>query len=106
DWGKLMAMFCEAGCGIASATEPFDFSTPAGRMLMGMLAVVGEFFGEILRENVRAALEHKAAQGYHHGPPPYGYMRPVDDDGQVTPDQPLQIVPDARRGAENDRSGD
>jgi len=73
DWANMMDMFAEHDCGLISVTEQFDMTTAMGRAMMGMMAVWAELFVDILRENVRAALQHRVESGLHHGIPPYGY---------------------------------
>ncbi len=64
------------GCGVAfrSATEPFDTSSPAGRMMVQMLGVFAEFERATLIERVIAGMEKKAARGgWNGGTRPLGY---------------------------------
>jgi site-specific DNA recombinase len=46
-----------------SATEPFDTSTPAGRMLVQMLGVFAEFEREMIIDRVVNGMERKASKG-------------------------------------------
>src|SRR5229473_1773890 len=48
----------ELGVGFVSLTKALDLTTPAGRAMAGLLAVFAEFEREILRERVRAGLDH------------------------------------------------
>jgi len=58
-----------------SATEPFDTSTAAGRMLVQMLGVFAEFEREVLIDRTRVGMERKAAKGkWTGGTVPYGYQ--------------------------------
>jgi len=57
-----------------SATEPFDTSTSAGRMMVQMLGVFTEFQRATIVDRVMAGMERKAARGeWSGGPQPYGY---------------------------------
>jgi putative DNA-invertase from lambdoid prophage Rac len=56
--------------GFVSLTEALDLTTPAGRAMAGLLAVFAEFEREILRERVRAGLDHARQQGKQLGRPP------------------------------------
>jgi site-specific DNA recombinase len=57
-----------------SATEPFDTSTPAGRMLVQMLGVFAEFEREMIIDRVVNGMERKADKGqWTLGVAPYGY---------------------------------
>ena len=58
------------GVGFVSLTEALDLTTPAGRAMAGLLAVFAEFEREILRERVRAGLDHARQQGKRLGRPP------------------------------------
>src|SRR5262249_10525006 len=58
-----------------SATEPFDTSTPVGRMLVQMLGVFAEFERETIIDRVINGMERKAAKGlWTGGARPFGYV--------------------------------
>src|ERR1022692_2740122 len=72
-WGRsvadLLATLQELdhlGVGFVSLTEALDLSTPAGRAMAGLLAVFAEGERDILRERVRAGLDHagRPARGW------------------------------------------
>lgn len=76
-WGRSVADLVSTlqelqhlGVGFVSLTEAFDLTTPAGRAMAGLLAVFAEFEREILRERVRAGLDHARQQGKRLGRPP------------------------------------
>lgn len=94
DWANLMDVFAKHDTGFVSVTEAFDFSSPMGRAMMAMLAVFAELFVDILRENVRAALQHRAEQGHQHGRAPLGYDWPRGDDGKPLRGSVMQPVVD------------
>lgn len=52
-----------AGVAFRSATEPFDTSSPAGRMMVQMLGVFTEFDRATIIDRVIAGMERKAAAG-------------------------------------------
>ena len=57
-----------------SATEPFDTSSSAGRMMVQMLGVFAEFERATIVERVIAGMERKAARGeWNGGSVPFGY---------------------------------
>jgi DNA invertase Pin-like site-specific DNA recombinase len=58
------------GVGLISLQEAFDFTTPTGRALAGMLAVFAEFEREILRDRVKAGIAQARKCGTRHGRPP------------------------------------
>jgi DNA invertase Pin-like site-specific DNA recombinase len=63
-----------AGVAFRSATEPFDTSTAAGRMLVQMLGVFAEFEHEMIIDRVVNGMERKAAKGkWTLGTAPFGY---------------------------------
>ena len=63
-----------------SATEPFDTATPAGRMMVQMLAVFAEFERAMIIDRVINGMERKAAKGrWTLGIAPYGYTIDPDD---------------------------
>jgi putative DNA-invertase from lambdoid prophage Rac len=75
-WGRsvadLLATLKELdhlGVGFVSLTEALDLTTPAGRAMAALLAVFAEFEREILRERVRAGLNHARQNGKKLGRP-------------------------------------
>lgn len=81
-------------CGVSfrSASEPFDTSTPAGRMMVQMLGVFAEFEREMIVERTKMGLAKKASKGeWTGGTPPFGYrylperriLVPVPSDARV-----------------------
>jgi site-specific DNA recombinase len=69
-----------------SATEPFDTSTPVGRMLVQMLGVFAEFERETIIDRVINGMERKAAKGlWTGGARPFGYRVDRDAD-RLVPD--------------------
>src|SRR5262245_26364340 len=63
-WGRSTAdllltidELATAGIAFASVTEGFDLSTPAGRMVLGILAVLASFERELIVERVRAGID-------------------------------------------------
>ncbi len=64
----------EAGVIFRSATEPFDTSTPMGRMLVQMLGMFAQFERDTIIDRVIAGMERKAAKGkWKGGKRPFGY---------------------------------
>jgi site-specific DNA recombinase len=60
---RILEELDEAGVAFRSATEPFDTSTPGGRMFVQMLGVFAEFERATIVERVTAGMERKAATG-------------------------------------------
>jgi site-specific DNA recombinase len=50
-----------------SATEPFDTSSPAGRMMVQMLGVFAEFERATIVDRVIASMERKATRSTWNG---------------------------------------
>jgi site-specific DNA recombinase len=64
-----------AGVAFRSATELFDTSTAAGRMLVQMLGVIAEFERATIIDRVIGGMERKAARGeWNGGYRPFGYQ--------------------------------
>ena len=75
-WGRsvtdLLATLQElehVGVGFVSLTEALDLTTPAGRAMAGLLAIIAEFEREILRERTRAGLAQARQIGKRLGRP-------------------------------------
>jgi site-specific DNA recombinase len=69
----------QAGVLFRSATEPFDTSSSAGRMMVQMLGVFAEFERATIVERVIAGMERKAARGeWNGGALPFGYRHGPD----------------------------
>ncbi len=65
----------QAGVAFRSATEPFDTSTPMGRMLVQMLGMFAQFERDVIIDRVIAGMERKAAKGkWKGGKRPFGYQ--------------------------------
>ena len=76
---KVLEELDAARVAFRSASEPFDTSTAAGRMMMHMLGVFAEFEREMIVERTRMGLARKAARGeWTGGIPPFGYRYDVD----------------------------
>jgi site-specific DNA recombinase len=63
------------GAGLAAASQPFDTTSPAGRAMLGMLAVFAELSRAEIRERTRVALAKRKAQGHAVSRPAFGLMR-------------------------------
>ena len=59
----LMEKINQAGAGFQSLTEAIDTTTPAGRMMMQIVATFAEFERAMLRERTSKGLEQARAQG-------------------------------------------
>jgi site-specific DNA recombinase len=83
----------KAGVTFRSATEPFDTSTPAGRMMVQMLGVFAEFERAMIIDRVINGLERKAARGeWCNGTRPCGYLIDPDTHHLIVHDPEVPIV--------------
>lgn len=79
-----------------SATEPFDTSSAAGRMMVQMLGVFAEFERATIIDRVIAGMERKAARGgWCGGQTPFGYQ--VRDGDLVVDTGEAALVPEIFR---------
>jgi DNA invertase Pin-like site-specific DNA recombinase/prefoldin subunit 5 len=63
------------GVGFISCKEKFDLSTPAGRMMLGLLAIISEFEREVIREQMLEGRNAKwKRRETFQGHPPYGWV--------------------------------
>ncbi len=61
---------------LRSATEPFDTSSAAGRMMLQMLGVFAEFEHATIVDRVTSGIERRAREGrWPNGRIPFGYLR-------------------------------
>lgn len=73
---NLMADLFQHGMGFVSATENFDYSSPAGRAMLGMMQVFNQMEREQTAENTKNKMRSIAKEGYWPvGKPPFGYRR-------------------------------
>jgi site-specific DNA recombinase len=80
------------GVALRSATEPFDTSSPPGKMMLQMLGVFAEFERATIVERITAGMERAASQGrWVVGRVPYGYVRDRDTK-LIHPHQPQSQV--------------
>lgn len=69
--------FLESGAILRALDEPFDLSTPAGRMAAGQLAVFAQYHSDQKSESVKHGWEHlRRRQVAMH--PPFGYCKLED----------------------------
>ena len=93
DLVTLLDELDRAGVVFRSATEPFDTSTPAGRMLVQMLGVFAEFEREMIIDRVINGMERKASKGkWTLGQVPYGFALEPTEHTLVPIDDEIQIV--------------
>ncbi|MFC9660247.1 recombinase family protein [Nocardia sp. NPDC127606] len=106
DLVELLDDLDKHGVVFRSATEPFDTSTPMGRMLVQMLGMFAQFERETIIDRVVAGMERKAAKGlWKGGRRPFGY-RP-DTTGDTLAPNPAEspVVASIYRLYTRDRLG-
>ena len=96
--GQLAGLIEEleaAGVAFQSLSEPFDTTTPAGRMMLQMLGVFAEFERASIIERIGAGMERKASRGeWTVGSYPYGYHRGPEGPGLTPNPAAAQVVRD------------
>lgn len=75
DLAVLMERFNDADVEFASITETLDSHTAAGRMVMNIIATVGQWERETISERTREAMQHIKRKGGLAGNVPYGKRR-------------------------------
>ena len=94
------------GVSLRSATEPFDTSTAAGKMMLQMLAVFAEFERTTIVERITAGMERAASEGrWIVGSTPFGYIRDRDRKQIVRDPARVDIVRRIFRMYAEDRMG-
>jgi putative DNA-invertase from lambdoid prophage Rac len=75
-WGRsvadlisTLAELRDLGIAFVSLTEALDFTTSAGRAMIGLLSVFAEFERDMIRERVKAGIAQARAEGRRHGRP-------------------------------------
>jgi DNA invertase Pin-like site-specific DNA recombinase len=98
DLGELVADYFASGkSALLSVSEQIDTRSAAGRLVLNVLASVGQWEREAIGERTAAAMAHKASQGdYCGGAAPYGY---AVEGGRLVPVEAEQAVLTAAREA-------
>ncbi|HLN63667.1 MAG TPA: recombinase family protein [Symbiobacteriaceae bacterium] len=96
DLYELMKLFDKREVLFKSATEEFNTTTPHGRLMITLVAVLAQWERETIAERVKMGRQKKAASGeWPGGPLPFGYVaQPGKARGGRTL---LQLVPDPER---------
>lgn len=91
DLAVLMERFNAAKVEFASIAETLDSHTAAGRMVMNIIATVGQWERETISERTRDSLAHLKANGRVAGNVPYGKRR-VDGTKELEDDPAEQSI--------------
>ena len=82
---------------LLSVGEQVDTRSAAGRMVLNMLTVLGQWEREAIGERTSAAMQHKASQGeYTGGAAPYGYALAADGVTLAEVESEQAVIADAR----------
>lgn len=73
----------EIGVSLASATQPIDFTTPEGKLMLMMLAVFAEIYIDNLSAETKKAW-NSARKGLPNGHIPFGYTKADGERGDAT----------------------
>lgn len=68
-----LARISEAGAAFVSLSEHIDMSTPSGRLMLGMFALLAQFYADNLATEVSKGRAERARQGLWNGDLPFGY---------------------------------
>lgn len=81
---NFLAELADHGKGFLSITEKYDYSTPIGRAMLGVMQVINQLEREQTSENTRNKMISIAARGLcPYGNPPRGYKRGEKGDNQL-----------------------
>ncbi len=90
---QLLEQLEQAEVAFRSASEPFDTTSSAGRMMVQMLGVFAEFERATIVERVIAGMERKAARGeWTGGGIPFGYGYRLDGERRFLEPEPAEAV--------------
>src|SRR5499433_3805017 len=67
---SALGEFEALGIAFASLRDAFDLSTPAGRLMLNMVASFAEFERDLIRERVKAGIANRRAKGFRVGRKP------------------------------------
>jgi DNA invertase Pin-like site-specific DNA recombinase len=62
-----LAEFESLGVAFISLKESLDLTTPAGRLMFGVIAAMAEFERDLIRERVKAGIAYRRSKGFHVG---------------------------------------
>lgn len=81
---NFLAELSAHGKGFLSVTEKYDYSTPIGRAMLGVMQVINQLEREQTAENTRNKMISIAAKGLcPYGNPPHGYKRGDKGDNRL-----------------------
>ena len=75
DLADLLDLFAKHDVALVSVCEHLDTSSAAGRLVLNVMATVGQWEREACAERTATALAHKRRNGVVYGSTPFGYQR-------------------------------
>ncbi len=63
--------------------QPFDLSTPEGKLLFHLVSSLGEFYSDNLSKETNKGKLERSIQGYHNGTVPWGYVSVIKGNRKV-----------------------
>jgi DNA invertase Pin-like site-specific DNA recombinase len=82
-----LAEFESLGVAFISLKESLDLTTPAGRLMFGIISAMAEFERDLIRERVRAGISNRRAKGFRVGRKPISIdpakLRALRSEGQT-----------------------
>lgn len=69
-----LARLSKAGAAFVSLSEHIDMSTPSGRLMLGVFALLAQFYSDNLASEVSKGRKERALQGLWNGDLPFGYQ--------------------------------
>lgn len=97
DLADLVDKYFAKKYALLSVSEQVDTRTAAGRLVLNILATVGQWEREAIGERTSAAMQHKKAAGeYTGGVAPYGY-RIAEEGALVKVESEQKVIESARR---------
>lgn len=88
--------FRDGKLSLVSIGEQVDTRSAAGRMVLNMLTVIGQWEREAIGERTAAAMQHMKAEGKRVGAVPYGFTLANDDKTLVAADSEQTVISVAR----------
>lgn len=78
DLADVLELFTRRNVALISVSESLDTSSAAGRLVLNVMASVGQWEREAIAERTSAALSAKKARGQRYGQVPYGWRLAAD----------------------------
>jgi site-specific DNA recombinase len=71
--------------------QPFDFSTPEGKLLFHLVSSLGEFYSDNLSKETNKGKLERSLQGFHNGAIPWGYISTIQGKHKVGVPDPEKV---------------